>query len=148
MSVGPDADPAGTDDGAARLVERHFSTVATCAGILGALGYVGRQAELAEALGDIRERLAAAQAERDAARAVLAPLLDDPVCEVDGGAEVCVFCEDSNGHSPPPDYVYQPKPLTHEPDCPVLRKDDILGRAALRADGGGATLTAAGGGPP
>lgn len=47
------------------LVQRHFSTMATCAGILGALGYVGRQAELAEALGDIREQLAAAEAERD-----------------------------------------------------------------------------------
>lgn len=72
----------------------------------------------------------AAQTQRDALCAVLAPLLDDPL-EYDSGnsCNACRFCG-ANDHA-----VYTPRyhrpALTHEPDCPVLRKDELLGRAPV-----------------
>lgn len=58
-----------------------------------------------------------------AVRAVLAPLLDDPwewgAWEelVTGGRPllICRFCDAPKGHA-------------HWPDCPVLRRDELLGR--------------------
>lgn len=46
-----------------------------------------------------------------ALRAVLAPLLDDPRAE-EGR---CIFCDDLLDNR-------------HAPDCPVLRRDELLGR--------------------
>jgi hypothetical protein len=59
-------------------------------------------------------------------RAVLAPKLDNPL-EHDGDntCDFCIWCDASN-------YWIQydkPRPeLKHEPTCPVLRKDRLLGR--------------------
>jgi hypothetical protein len=75
------------------------------------------------------DRLAAAEADRDAARAVLAPLLDEPWREIANYGEPerrCVFCDGPH--------------IRHDAGCPVLRRDELLGRAALgggAADGGG-----------
>jgi len=58
-------------------------------------------------------------------RAVLEPLLDDPfyITAFDRPQRfVCVFCRDIQGHS-----------ATHHPDCPVLRRDVLLGRTPPRA---------------
>jgi len=59
----------------------------------------------------------------DELRAVLAPLLDDPNAPRSGDGEYdfgcCVFC-----HCEVPGTV----PGEHAPDCPVLRKDELLGR--------------------
>ena len=53
--------------------------------------------------------------QRDELRAILAPLLEDPWRDVivgdDEGRSECVFCGAG----------------THEADCPVLRKDALLG---------------------
>ena len=47
-------------------------------------------------------------------RAVLAPRLDDPWANFDGDL-YCFWC-------------YQGDHAQHDPDCPVLRKDELLGR--------------------
>jgi hypothetical protein len=61
-------------------------------------------------------------------RAVLAPLLDDEGWAFHHSAPAgaygiaeCVFCGAACGD-------YGQPPLTHAPDCPVLRKDALLGR--------------------
>lgn len=56
--------------------------------------------------------------ERDELRAILAPLLDGPEVEIGaygGGTITCVFCDAATVHG-------------HKPGCPVLRKDQLLGR--------------------
>lgn len=62
-------------------------------------------------------------------RAVLGPLLDDPY-EGDTGTLYCRFCEATLGGSG--DLAYSPRDehrFVHEPNCPVLRADELLGRA-------------------
>jgi hypothetical protein len=70
-------------------------------------------------------------------RAILAPLLDDPFVG-DEGAFSCQFCRvtlgpewDATTHNHGPlRYPHRDAHLfVHAPDCPVLRKDDLLGRA-------------------
>ena len=56
-------------------------------------------------------------------RAILAPLLDDPMkldsCYDGDVSYACVFCEASDFYG-----ISQ----NHDADCPVLRKDTLLGR--------------------
>lgn len=72
-------------------------------------------------------QLAETRRQRDELRAILAPLLDNPI---PAPITRCVHCErriferdpwgaDGNG-------VYDPR--YHTDDCPVLRRDEILGR--------------------
>lgn len=67
--------------------------------------------------------------QRDSLRAILAPLLDNPyrtIANYGDPYEECVFCE----CVPESHYPYGPNDRKdHEPDCPVLRKDELLGRA-------------------
>ena len=60
-----------------------------------------------------------AERERDELRAILQPLLDQPIRFVgEPASNECIFCEaDSAWHDP-----------HHRPSCPVLRRDQILGR--------------------
>lgn len=59
------------------------------------------------------------EAQRDELRAVLAPLLDKPFEYID--TEACLFCNgDRHGEG------YGP---VHDEGCPVLRKDELLGRS-------------------
>lgn len=68
-------------------------------------------------------------AERDELRAILAPLLDDAkrfAFESTDGTEnfSCLFCggpECSEGRD-------SPDHILHDPTCPVLRRDTLLGR--------------------
>jgi hypothetical protein len=56
-------------------------------------------------------------------RAALAPLLDEPLID-DGTAHIqCRVCLKETTCPP------WPRPPLHEPDCPVLRKDELLGRS-------------------
>lgn len=55
--------------------------------------------------------------QRDVLRAILAPLLDEPFVPGPNGSDMgldCLFCR-----------VDEP---SHEPNCPVLRRDELLGR--------------------
>ena len=84
-------------------------------------------------------------AERDDLRAILAPLLDEPMRRVgesrpdyEDETERCVFCgaryDNAWGEptNPDPAYRFVSTPLVettpHAPTCPVLRKDALLGR--------------------
>lgn len=49
-------------------------------------------------------------------RAVLRPLLDDPTRQDKEGTDYCLFCDRP-----------WPLPGEHAPDCPVLRRDALLG---------------------
>jgi hypothetical protein len=63
------------------------------------------------------------EAQLAAVRAVLAPLLDSPICE-----HACVFC---GAADPARDNPWGPPPeVQHRPGCPVPRRDELLGRAA------------------
>jgi hypothetical protein len=55
-------------------------------------------------------------------RAILAPLLTEPerIAPSDAGKE-CLFCRVVQ--------EWWPDPFEHEPDCPVLRRDELLGRS-------------------
>jgi len=72
----------------------------------------------AEVRGQLRTDLAAAVHQRDALRAILAPLLEDPRTSDDANAW-CIFCDETAflGHD-----------LVHHVDCPVLVRDRLLGR--------------------
>lgn len=59
--------------------------------------------------------------ERDELRATLAPLLDDPIIRGPIGY-ICVWCNERA--MPAADGYHDPR---HKSDCPVLRKDDLLG---------------------
>lgn len=81
-------------------------------------------------------------ADRDATiadlRAVLAPLLDDPIrheWDTFDGVDVCLLCGADNTIMPKPgswrETLRMPEcsgPVQHAPDCPVLRRDELLGR--------------------
>jgi hypothetical protein len=81
-------------------------------------------ADLSIRLADSATLAANLRRQRDELRAVLAPLLDDPWRGVDwipvddrGAVDpmrACVFCGDG---------------IAHLPDCPVLRRDALLGRS-------------------
>lgn len=57
-------------------------------------------------------------------RAVLAPLLDEPIIDVAGEFEVCRFCGegDSNAFG---------RTSAHAPECPVLRANELLGHQSV-----------------
>jgi hypothetical protein len=59
--------------------------------------------------------------ERDELRAILAPLLDDPLRHVDGVGWACRFCGEATASD---------RDLVHGPDCPVPRRDALLGRSS------------------
>jgi hypothetical protein len=81
---------------------------------LGAAWLTEKQlAALLAELRALRATVAALTAERDAARAVLAPLLDRP-------GYICRFCGVEG---------WSPGNTHHRPDCSVLRRDALLGRA-------------------
>ena len=67
-------------------------------------------------------QLAAMVAEVRRLRAILAPLLDSPADPCDG--EFCVFC----GHGGQ-GYEESRRRHMHLLDCPVLSRDEILGRS-------------------
>lgn len=65
-----------------------------------------------------------ARRERDDLRAVLAPLLDDPIVWVWNGRREYRRCGVCDATATDPDL----EPFPHHPDCPVLRRDELLGR--------------------
>jgi hypothetical protein len=70
---------------------------------------------------DTRDRLI------DDLRSVLAPKLDDPW--IDDADNVCVECYWCGANNFPTDLNHYPRPpIEHEPNCPVLRRDELLGR--------------------
>jgi hypothetical protein len=76
-----------------------------------------------EAIADLRRQV-------DELRAILAPLLDEPLRNLDPDAQldICIFClaarwVDPSGRADV-DGVF-----AHRPDCPVLRRDALLGRS-------------------
>jgi hypothetical protein len=77
----------------------------------------------------------ALQAERDELRAILAALLDDPwyyhgVVDDDPETDiyVCKLCDATN-YLPPGLGSMREAEALHYATCPVLRKDELLGRA-------------------
>lgn len=63
----------------------------------------------------------------EALRAVLAPLLDEPAerWNDEHKAMECLFCHGTNVGEPE-DY--------HKPNCPVLRRDELLGRTSTTTE--------------
>lgn len=67
-----------------------------------------------------------ARRQRDALRATLAPLLDDPwQGDQDAGWFYCVFCKECVYSD---DVDRGRAHRKHKSDCPVLRTDELLGR--------------------
>jgi len=64
----------------------------------------------------------------DALRAILAPLLDNPLLEDANapGAVTCVVCRRYTNYAAEGDW--RPRAPLHEDGCPVLRRDELLGR--------------------
>jgi hypothetical protein len=77
---------------------------------------------------NIAEALLERLTQRNELRAILAPLLDDPIdaneCH-DESWYVCRFCGKEAEVVEVHPRVYA---CDHAPDCPVLRKDELLGR--------------------
>lgn len=66
--------------------------------------------------------------ERDALRAILAPLLEHPMVDGKVGV-VCILCG-TLAKPVDPLRPYDPSTVIHVGDCPYLRRDALLGREA------------------
>jgi hypothetical protein len=81
-----------------------------------------------EALDQARRDLERLDGHIGALHAVLAPLLNEPLyeSEMTPGTVVCRVCLKVTHYYAEGDY--RPRPPLHEPDCAVLRTDELLGR--------------------